>query len=445
MNSLSISIESACRNRNRLLALLPNNVIVLKGNSRIVRSMDVHYPFRQDAHFLYLTGVEEPDCFLILTQNTEILFIPKVTQHHLVWMGHADTPASAQKKYRFQRVCNTEQLASEFKKITRSASICLAQESLHAQLKKMNPRLHFHHKELKDALHTLRSAKTTQELQLMRHVSDISSAAHKLAMLKTRPGMFEYQVQSFLEKELLFDGIKNTAYPSIVASGVNSAILHYHANDHQMRNGELLLIDAGGEHHGYAADITRTFPVNGRFSEKQKDIYEIVLEAQQQCIAKIRPDMHLDELQKTAIDILMQGLLDLKILKGSSDAIREKKTYTLFYPHGVSHMLGLDVHDVYLSEKTKNPDGSNLRARVQLKTNYVITVEPGLYFIRALLEDREKQKEHREFVNWSKAFSYLDFGGVRIEDDVVVTETGSLNLTKIPKTVRDIETLMSHE
>ncbi|MBN2143897.1 MAG: Xaa-Pro dipeptidase, partial [Candidatus Aureabacteria bacterium] len=239
-----------------------------------------------------------------------------------------------------------------------------------------------------------------------------------------------------------FHGLSGNSFPVIVASGTSSSILHYSKNRNLIKKGGLVLVDAGGEYEGYASDITRTFPVNKRFSNRQRQIYAIVLQANEQCIQMIRPGISLKELQDEAVHVIIDGLIKMNILKGDPEKIKSKKTHALFFPHGVSHSLGLDVHDVFVREKKrKNPPC--LRADFILKEGHVITVEPGIYFIQPLLTDKKLRKKHAELVNWKKALNFLDFGGIRIEDDVLVTKNSRRVLTRVPKTISEIESLRS--
>jgi Xaa-Pro dipeptidase len=294
---------------------------------------------------------------------------------------------------------------------------------------------------LRDALDDLRACKTLEELALMKRANDVSGSAHRAVMAAARPEMKEYHLQSVFEAECLRASLKHLAYPSIVATGANAAVLHYRHNDAVLKDGDLLLIDAGAEDKGYAADITRTFPVNGRFTSRQRDVYEIVLAAQKSCIERARAGVVSADLHVHSMRVIADGLKSLGLLKGDTDGLVEGGAVRLFYPHGLTHMLGLDVHDVTGGKRRilPNPTKVPVRFVARLEPGFVITMEPGIYFIAALLEDRDLRRKHKASVDFAKAETFLDFGGIRIEDDIVITDDAPLNLTTVPKEIADVE------
>ena len=264
----------------------------------------------------------------------------------------------------------------------------------------------------------MRLIKDASEIDTMRRAAQISCDAHRRAMKFTRPGQFEYQVEAELLHEFCRHGARQAAYTSIVAGGANACTLHYVGNNAPLKDGDLLLIDAGCELNGYAADITRTFPINGRFSPAQRDVYQIVLAAQAAAIATARPNNHWNQPHDAALQVLAQGFIDLKLCTGSIEAVLATESYKPFYMHRTGHWLGMDVHDV----GDYKIDG-DWRA---LQTGMTLTVEPGCYI-------RPADNVPREFWNI----------GIRIEDDVLMTENGCDVLTAAaPKTVADIEELM---
>ncbi|OVE82443.1 hypothetical protein BVY03_00955 [bacterium K02(2017)] len=264
-------------------------------------------------------------------------------------------------------------------------------------------------------------------------------------MKSIKSGMTENQAQAILESELLKDGAKHTAYGSIVASGKNGAILHYHENNSKLKNKDLLLIDAGCEWEGYASDITRTFPVSGKFTSKQKEIYNIVLKTQKECIKMIKPGVTMYDIHFTACRLIQNGLVELGIIKKLDESdLFDKKAYSIFFPHGIGHLIGLDVHDVGAKpSKNKKRKAKNLRAQLKLEKDMCITIEPGIYFIEAYFDSKEHRKKTSSYINWNIADKYRDVGGIRIEDDLIVTAKGSKNLTKVPKEINAIERLMN--
>ncbi len=396
-------------------------LIHLEGGKPVPRNFDVDYVFRQNSDFLYLTGVEEAGCHLVLDPKTrkEVLFVPRIDNHHRVWEGHVPGPAEAKKIFGVDRVM----YADELKKV-------LGRRKLVSKAK------------LRDALDDLRACKTGGELELMKRANRVSGAAHRTVMAAARPGMKEYQLQAVFEAECLKAGLKHLAYPSIVATGANGAVLHYRHNNAALKDGDLLLIDAGAEDRGYAADITRTFPVNGKFTQRQKDVYSVVLAAQKSCIERARPGIVSADLHVHSMRVIAEGLKSLGLLRGETDGLVEGGAVRLFYPHGLTHMLGLDVHDVTGGKRRKMPNPTKVPVRfvAKLEPGFVITMEPGVYFIEALLKDPVLRRKHKGSVDFAKAETFLDFGGVRIEDDVVVQPDGPpMNLTDVPKEIADVE------
>jgi len=396
-------------------------LILVDGGKPVPRNFDVEYVFRQNSDFLYLTGVEEAGCHLLLDPKTrrEVLFVPRIDNHHRVWEGHVPSPAEARKLFGVDRVM----YADELKKTIGRRKV--APKAL-----------------LRDALDDLRACKTGGELELMKEANRVSGAAHRAVMAAARPGLKEYQVQAIFDAACLNAGMKHLAYPSIVATGANGAVLHYRRNDATLKSGDLLLIDAGAENRGYAADITRTFPVNGKFTRRQRDVYQVVLAAQKSCIERARPGVVSADLHVHSMRVIAEGLKSLGLLRGETDGLIDGGAVRLFYPHGLTHMLGLDVHDVTGGKRRKMPNPTKVPVRfvAKLEPGFVITMEPGVYFIDALLKDPELRRKHKSSVDFAKAETFLDFGGVRIEDDVLIREGAPpLNLTAVPKEIADVE------
>ncbi|MEK7388118.1 MAG: aminopeptidase P family protein [Elusimicrobiota bacterium] len=404
--------------RNLARRLSGRGLVHLQGGKPVPRNFDVEYPFRQNSDFLYLTGVEEPGCHLILDGSREVLFVPRIDAHHKVWEGHVPDPAQAKSLYGVDRVM----YADEFKRFRRGRRVVPAAA-------------------LRDALDEMRALKGEGELSLMRKANVVSGQAHRAVMKAARPGLREYEIQAVFDAACLKAGLRHLAYPSIVAAGANSAVLHYRKNSAPLRSGELILIDAGAELSGYAADITRTFPINGRFTRRQRDIYEIVLQTQKICIERARPGIISADLHVVSMRVIAEGLKSLGLLHGDTDGLVEGGAVRLFYPHGLTHMLGLDVHDVTGGKKRvlPNPTKIPLRFIAKLEPGFVITMEPGIYFIPALLQDPALRRKHRASVNFAKADSFLDFGGIRIEDDIVIRDGPAENLTRVPKEIDDVE------
>ncbi len=378
-----------------------------------------------------------PGCSCLLTPKADYLFIPDINMNHKIWIGRDASLAELKKFFAFSQVFYNQDFNKVFDSCSKRYPLCHTEKGLKKEIKKKNPLVEVREATLLQGLSLLRSQKTEAELKVMKEAARISALAHMKAMQSARPGVYEFQLQSIYESELFFNNIRNTAFPTICAGGVNSSILHYSSNNDRLKTNDLCLLDAGGEYQGYAADFTRTFPVGRKFSSRQKAIYNLVLSAQEEVLKAIRSGVMISCLQKICIDRLLEGLKDLGFIRGLSEDVFQHKTYRLFYPHGISHMLGLDAHDVFFKEK-KSPS-AEVRADIPLKENYVITVEPGLYFNPYVLTDKTIRRQHRDFVCWDKVDSFLDFGGIRIEDNVVVTDKGCINLTKVPKSVKEIE------
>lgn len=378
-----------------------------------------------------------PGCSCILTPKEDYLFIPDKNINHKIWIGRDVSLSEFKKIFGFSQVFYARDFNKVFDSYSKRYPLCYAEKNLKKEIKKKNPSAEVKEAELLRVLSLLRSQKTEPELKIMKEAARISGIAHMKAMQSVSPGLYEFQLQSIYESELFFNNIRNTAFPTICAGGINSSILHYSSNNDRLKARDLCLLDAGGEYLGYAADFTRTFPVGEKFSSRQKAVYNLVLSAQEEVLKAIRSGVMISCLQKICIDRLLEGLKDLGFIRGRFEDVFQHKTYRLFYPHGISHMLGLDTHDVFFKEK--KPSSAEVRADIPLKEYYVITVEPGLYFNPYVLTDAAIRKQHRDFVCWDKVDSFLDFGGIRIEDNVVVTDKGCINLTKVPKTVEEIE------
>jgi Xaa-Pro aminopeptidase len=268
-------------------------------------------------------------------------------------------------------------------------------------------------------VHEMRVLKTPEEIEIMQTAADIAAEAHCEAMKAAKPGMQEYQLEALIEQIFRRRGAAGPAYTSIVGAGPNATVLHYINNDGELRDGDLLLVDAGAEYKGYASDITRTFPINGRYTQAQREIYDLVLKAQMACVEMVRPGTTHDQLKQHSIEVLTEGMVELGLLQGKPEELIKEKKYEKFYMHGLGHMLGIDVHDVgqyYFGHESR-----------ALEPGVVMTVEPGLYIAPDTKDVPEK---------------YLGIG-VRIEDDVLCTNNGPRVLTnKVPKHAEEIEALI---
>jgi Xaa-Pro aminopeptidase len=400
-----------------------------------IRNADTHYPYRPDSHCYYLSAFPEPEAVVVLIAGREtgdsrqILFCREKNPEREIWDGFRYGPDAAREIFAFDEALPISELAGKLVDLTADRPALYTPLGLYpawdqtvtTTLNEVRKRVRTGVAvpeavvDVRGVIAAMRLVKDGEELKLMRRAAEISSDAHRRAMQRTRPGWFEYQVEAELAHEFLRSGAQSVAYPSIVASGPNACVLHYRDNNRQAQATDLLLIDAGCEFQGYAADITRTFPVGGKFNGAQKAIYELVLAAQLACIDAVRPGRPFHDYHQVAERVLAQGMIDLKLCEGTLDAVLESGAYKQFYMHRAGHWLGLDVHDVGLYRVAGE---SRL-----LEPGMVLTVEPGCYI-------RPADKVPEEF--WDI--------GVRIEDDVLVTAAGNENLTAAaPKAIAEVE------
>jgi len=421
--------------RRRLAAGMAEGVAVVPTAPERLRSRDTHYPYRFDSHFWYLSGFSEPESVLVIVAGKEprsLLFCRERSEEREVWDGFRHGPQAARERFGFDAAFPIAALDDEMPKLlaeqpalhypvgSDAAWDARAMKWLNAVREKARAgiaapqRLH----DVRALLDEMRLVKDADELAAMRHAAAISAAAHHRAMRATRAGRFEYELEAELLYEFRRRGAQFPAYWPIVAGGANACVLHYVFNDAPLRAGDLVLIDAGCEMDGYAADLTRTFPVSGRFAPAQRDVYALVLEAQRAAMAKVRAGNAWNEPHDAAVRVLAQGMLDLKLLAGSLDEVLEKESYKRFYMHRTGHWLGLDVHDA--------GDYKHAGEWRTLVPGMTLTVEPGLY-VRAA---DDVPRALRDI-------------GVRIEDDVLVTSDACEVLTaEAVKGMDEIEALM---
>ena len=437
-NGLALQCRAAVANRKRLRAEMPDDVIALVGADEVRRNSDVMHPFRQRSNFLWLTGYESPGARLIVHPGGEVLFIPRVDRQHLVWVGTAPTPKSARTDYGFRTVRYVDEFEKELAALAGKHERVHTLDDTKPAIKKLVGSARCETRRLREALTALRVIKTPHEVELIRYAGAVTSEAHAALMAGARPGMHEYQAYAIFEQVVLDHGMCD-AYPPIVGSAANAAVIHYGALDRKMRSGDFVLVDAAAECHGYASDVTRTFPLGGRFSAFQRDCYELVLETQREALAAIRPGATTRGVHELVSARLAEGLLEMRVLKGSLDEIRARGTVSLFLPHGLIHQIGLDVHDVSPRPKGVTRGRAKASAALPFKPGMTMAVEAACYFVAPLLKDTGLRREHRATVNWPLVDKRLDFGGVRTEDNVLVTEDGCEVITDAPKTVAEVE------
>lgn len=414
-----------------------NSVAIIPAAREATRSNDTHYRFRQDSDFFYLTGFEEPEAIAVLKPGAEheyTLFVRPRDPEREIWDGRRAGVEGAKSEFGAAAAFPVADFDGKLREILDGAEVLYYRLGAHgdldnkiiqeiANMRSLNRKpIHPPATIIDPAtiVHELRVIKSPDELELMQRAADIAAEAHCEAMKAVRPGMREYEVEALIERIFRHHGAAAPAYTSIVGAGPNATVLHYINNDGELREGELLLVDAGAEYKGYASDITRTFPINGRYSEPQRDIYELVLKAQMSCVEMVRPGVTHDQLKQHSIEVLTEGMVQLGLLQGEPEQLIKDKKYEKFYMHGLGHMLGIDVHDVgayYYGKESR-----------ALEPGVVMTVEPGIYISPDTKNIPEK---------------YLGIG-VRIEDDVLCTNNGPKVLTtKVPKQVDEIEALMA--
>jgi Xaa-Pro aminopeptidase len=424
--------------RARLLEMLgPRAALILASPPERLRNGDTHYKFRQDSDVLYLTGFTEPGAVVVLCpgnpQAPFVLFVRPRNPAEETWTGRRAGVEGAVRDHGASVAYPIEELDSKLAEVVggvdelhfpfgREPSLDAAIARLLARMRAGERRGRRAPSCLVDArltVHELRLVKTSGEVDVLRRAASISAEAHTAAMRAARPGTSEREIEALIDYTFRRGGGTGPGYPTIVGAGANATILHYVENEATLETGQLLLVDAGCEVDGYTADITRTFPVGGRFSAPQRRLYEAVLDAQMAAIEAVKPGATLDAIHDQVVARLTGHMVALGLLEGEVPALIESGAYKTFYMHRTSHWLGIDVHDVGFY----NIDGV---AR-SLAPGMVLTIEPGLY----VAEDAKAPPEYRGL-------------GVRIEDDIAVTESGHDNLTvATPKTVAEIEQLTS--
>ena len=436
---MSAKVINFLQRRNLLCEqLMDESVVVVSSSSIKTRNSDSDYPFRQDSNFFYLSGFNEPESVIVLRpfalDRKYVIFCRERDPLKEQWEGFRAGTEGAKKKFEAEESYSISLLDKIMPELLEGAkNIYYSMRSPNEINIKMPAWLDQiragarHGSEVPENLLSLdaildemRLKKTEEEILLMKKAGDITCEAHIQAMKKVKPGMFEYQLEAEYLHTFLQGGARFPANNSIVGGGNNSCILHYNENNSKLNDGDVVLVDAGCEYQHYASDVTRTFPVGKKFSEEQKNIYEVVLEAHKQASAEVKPGNPWNKAQEKSIEVITQGLIELGILSGKLEDLIEKEEYTKFYMHRIGHWLGMDVHDVgNYKKKGKWRD---------LEPGMVLTIEPGVYILDSLKGVDKK---------------WLGIG-VRIEDDLLVTNDGNQVLTShAPKEIQDIENLRS--
>lgn len=434
-----VNLKEFQQRRSRLLDRMGEGIAIIPTAPEVVRNRDSHYAYRFDSYFYYLTGFTEPESVLVLIAGSKpksILFCRDKDMEREIWDGFRYGPDGALKEFGFDETYSITQLDELAPKLLcNQPKLCyslgadarwdariagwlnavrdLVRTGISAPLDIMD---------IRQLVDVMRLVKSSYEQDLMRRSANVAAEAHNRAMKFTKPNKKEYEIEAEFLHEFYRNGAQSPAYTSIVAGGANACTLHYNANNCTLNEGDLLLVDAGCELDGYASDITRTFPVNGKFSAAQRDLYELVLNAQYAAINVAKPGNPWNTPHEAALDVLIQGFIDFKLCKGSKDEVLESGSYRQFYMHRTGHWLGLDVHD---AGEYKDRAGN----WVLLEAGNTLTVEPGCY-----VRPAENVPEHF----WNI--------GIRIEDDVLITTAGNEVLTKnAVKSVTDIEAMMAEQ
>lgn len=426
------------RRRQALLAqMAPASAALIFSAPEATRSADSEYPYRQNSDFWYFTGFNEPEAVLVLiksddTHNHSVLFNRLRDKTAEIWFGRRLGQEAAPEKLGVDRALAFSEINEQLYQLLNGLDVVYhaqgeygyADEILFAALDKLrkgsrqNLTAPLSITDWRPLVHEMRLFKSPEEIDILRRAGEISAQAHTRAMQTCRPGMFEYHLEGEILHEFNRHGARFASYNTIVGGGENGCILHYTENESELRDGELVLIDAGCEYQGYAGDITRTFPINGKFTPAQREIYDIVLASLDAALTLFRPGTSIQEVTGEVVRIMITGLVKLDILKGDVDQLITDNAHRAFFMHGLSHWLGLDVHDVGVY----GPDRSR-----PLEPGMVLTVEPGLY----IAPDADVPPQYRGI-------------GIRIEDDILITENGNENLTaSVVKKADEIEALMA--
>ncbi|MEM9188635.1 MAG: Xaa-Pro aminopeptidase [Myxococcota bacterium] len=425
------------KRREKFLEQIGAGVAVFPSAPVAIRNNDVEHEYRQDSDLFYLTGFDEPESVLVLTnahkEHRSVLFVRKRDPNREVWDGPRAGVEGALADFGVDAAYPIHELAEKLpdylSDVHRLHYRLGVNRGFDDQLLRAIDAVRRKARtgvrppgEIVDpglVLHEMRLRKETGELDAMRRAAAITGEAHQRAMEVARPGVFEYQVEAEILHSFRANGAERPAYGSIVGSGRNATVLHYRKNDRQLEDGDLLLIDAGCEYGYYAADVTRTFPVNGAFSDPQRELYDLVLASQKAAVSAVKPGATLDDVHQVAVRVLTEGMIQLGLIEGPFEKAIEEELYKPYYMHRTSHWLGMDVHDVgpYFVDGNARP----------LEEGFVLTVEPGIY----VSETAEVDPRYQGI-------------GIRIEDDVLVTGDGNENLTAhIPKEPGQVEELLA--
>lgn len=424
--------------RERLMKAHPDAVFIFPSPEEFLRNPDVTHPFRQESNFYYLSGFEEPESVLVLAPSKTTgthrmtLFVRRRDVEKEMWEGERYGTEGAQKVFGADEAYVIDELEKKLPELMQGAEnvfyrigvnphydkIVLSAMEMHRRSMGRSGKSLLPLHDPNEIIGEMRLFKSPEEVELLRKACQITALAHKTAMEQVRPGMNEFEIEALIDYTFRRNGCQRVGYGSIIAGGKNATCLHYRSNNEPLRDGDLLLIDAGGEYGYFTSDITRTFPVGKRFTDAQAKLYDLVLKSQKEAIAMAKPGAKLPDIHKRVCEVLTDGALSLGLMKGNTEEIIKNAGFKRFYPHNTSHWLGMDVHDVGLYVNQ-----GEARA---LEPGMVFTIEPGFYVQPS---DRDVPEQYRNI-------------GIRIEDDILITANGCENLTKdCPKERADIEAL----
>ncbi|KAL9109054.1 MAG: hypothetical protein Q9227_006294 [Pyrenula ochraceoflavens] len=413
-----------------------NAIIYLEGQkTHNKEDNDEVGPFRQRRYFYYLSGCELPDSYLAYQVGSDYLtlFIPPIDEDSVIWSGLPLMPKEALEKYDVDN-CQTSDFVNDFMERTPEGDVFIISEqrSPHAKLLRFN---HTNGTAVKKAIEECRVVKDDYEIALLQKANDVSAVAHKAIVEAAKSAKNECEVEAAFVSKTIACGCHDLAYHPIAASGTNAATLHYVKNDEPLAGRLNLLVDAAAEYSCYCADVTRTFPISGTFSKESKIIYDIVDEMQQSCFGMLKAGVLWESVHEKAHRVAIKGLKAAGILVGDDNEIFEKRVSVAFFPHGLGHYLGMDTHDTggKANYQDEDPMFRYLRVRGTVPAGSVITVEPGIYFCRFIVDPAIQNPVLGKFIDEKVVENFWEVGGVRIEDDVVITDDGYKNLTTAPK------------
>ncbi|XP_044750162.1 xaa-Pro dipeptidase [Coccinella septempunctata] len=456
-------------NRRRLVERLKSknigegSIVLLQGGNDVpVHDTDTTYLFRQESYFMWAFGITDPGCYgaIEVDSGNAHIFIPKFPADYGIWMGRILERQEWGQKYAIENVHYVEDIKKVMSELKPNMILTLKGMNTDSGLcsKEANFKgietFNVNNTLLFNEIADLRVFKTDLEIEVLKYVIEVSSAAHRKVMRCVEAGKSEYQCESeFLHYCYQIGGCRHVSYTCICGTGPNASILHYgHAgapNDRKIKEGDMCLFDMGANYFGYASDITCSYPVNGKFSEDQKMIYNAVLRANLAVLSSAKPGVSWADLHVLAITTLLEDLKKGGILVGDVQEMLKAGVGAIFQPHGLGHLMGLDVHDVggYLPNNPPRPKHvpgvDKLRTARILEERMVLTIEPGCYFIDHLLDQALKDSNLSKYFVAEAVSKFRNFGGVRIEDDVLITKDGAINLTKVPRTVEEIERWMA--